>query len=92
VQISQITRTELSLLIAGLRAIHVADSEDVRRKLAIQLENELSTRYSLMVGSWSEQERSTSDDGSFVAVPAIASSSPEYQSPLGSRNVQADLS
>ena len=82
-QISQVTEKELSLLIAGLRAIHVADSESVRRKLAIQLELELSRRFGKMVGSWSEQERSTSDDGSFITTP-------EYQSPLGSRNVTPD--
>jgi hypothetical protein len=83
-QISQVTEKELALLITGLRAIHIADSEDVRRKLALQLENEMATRFSMMVGSWSDQERATSDDGSFVATP-------EYQSPLGSRNRQADL-
>jgi hypothetical protein len=89
-QIQTVTQKELALLIHGLRSIHVADSEDVRRKLALQLENEMATRFSMMVGSWSEQERSTSDDGSFVPVPALASSQPEYQSPLGSRHANPD--
>lgn len=66
-QISQCTEKELALLIHGLRAIHVADSEDVRRKLAIQLETELATRYGRMVGTANDQERSFSDDGSFIA-------------------------
>jgi len=57
-QISQASKKELMLLIHGLRAIHVADSEDVRSKLAIQLETELATRYGVMVGTEDEQERS----------------------------------
>jgi hypothetical protein len=65
-QIQTVTEKELALIIHGLRAICVTDSESVRRKLAIQLENEMSQRFGKMVGSWSEQERSTSDDGSFV--------------------------
>jgi len=56
-QISQVTAKELMLLIHGLRSVHVADSEKVRKKLAIQLENELSTRYGKMVGNVEEQER-----------------------------------
>lgn len=56
-QISQVSKTELMLLIAGLRAIHIADSINERRKLVIQLENELSTRYGVMVGTAQEQER-----------------------------------
>ena len=44
-QISQVTEKELGLLITGLRAIHVADSERERHKLAVQLEVELATRY-----------------------------------------------
>lgn len=56
-QISQVSKVELCLLITGLRAIHVSDSEDVRSKLAIQLENELSTRFGIMVGTDDEQER-----------------------------------
>ena len=44
-QISRVTQKELMLLIHGLKAIHVSDSEDVRKKLQEQLENELSTRY-----------------------------------------------
>lgn len=58
-QISQTTETELSLLITGLRAIHVADAEVTRKKLAIQLENELSTRYGKMIGNADDQERNT---------------------------------
>jgi hypothetical protein len=76
-QISQATKQELMLLIHGLRSIHVADSEDVRSKLAIQLETELSTRYGVMVGTDAEQERSLQI-------------MPEYQSPLGSRNANPD--
>jgi len=56
-QISQVTKQELMLLIGGLRSIYVADSETIRKKLAIQLENELSTRYGVMVGTAQEQER-----------------------------------
>jgi hypothetical protein len=56
-QISQVTQKELSLLITGLRAIFVVDCEDARKKLAIQLENELSTRFGKMVGTDAEQER-----------------------------------
>lgn len=57
-QISQVTEKELCLLITGLRAIYIANSEPVRSKLAIQLETELSTRYGIMVGTNEEQERS----------------------------------
>lgn len=56
-QIQQITETELGLLITGLRAIYVADVESVRRKLAIQLENEMSTRFNKRIGKPDEQER-----------------------------------
>jgi hypothetical protein len=56
-QISQATQQELMLLIHGLRSVFVADSEDIRKKLAIQLETELSTRYGVMVGTDDEQER-----------------------------------
>lgn len=56
-QISQITKTELGLLITGLRAIHVADCETERRKLAIQLETEMSTRFGMSIGGPDEQER-----------------------------------
>lgn len=66
-QIQTATEKELALLITGLRAIHVADSEVTRRRLALQLETELATRFGKMVGSWNEQERSTSEDGSFVS-------------------------
>lgn len=44
-QVQTATETELGLLITGLRAIFVADAEDVRRRLQEQLENELRTRY-----------------------------------------------
>jgi hypothetical protein len=57
-QISQVTEKELGLLITGLRAIHVADSERERHKLAVQLEVELATRYGKRVGVEDEQERS----------------------------------
>lgn len=56
-QIQQVKQKELMLLIAGLRAIHIADSEPERFKLAIQLENELATRFGMMVGTVEEQER-----------------------------------
>ena len=56
-QISSATKNELSLLIHGLRSIYVADMEDTRKKLAIQLEQELSTRYGMIVGTQEEQER-----------------------------------
>lgn len=56
-QISQVNQKELMLLIAGLRAIHIADSMLAKRKLLIQLEQELSTRYGVMVGTVEEQER-----------------------------------
>lgn len=56
-QISQIKQDELMLLIHGLRSIHVSDKETIRHRLAVQLENELSTRYSMMVGTSEEQER-----------------------------------
>ena len=56
-QISQVTEKELGLLITGLRAIHVADSEDARSRLAIQLEVELTTRFGKRVGAADEQER-----------------------------------
>lgn len=56
-QISRATEKELSLLITGLRAIHIADSEAERKQLAIQLETELTTRYGKMVGNSDEQER-----------------------------------
>jgi hypothetical protein len=56
-QISRITKTELALLIAGLRCIHVSDAEATRKKLALQLENEMATRFGVMVGSENEQER-----------------------------------
>lgn len=56
-QISQATEIELALLITGLRAIFIGDCEDQRRKLAIQLENELTTRYGKAVGEPNEQER-----------------------------------
>lgn len=44
-QISQVTKQELALLIYGLKAIYVADAENIRERLLKQLENELSTRY-----------------------------------------------
>jgi hypothetical protein len=56
-QISQATKDELSLLIHGLRAVHVSDMEPIRKKLAVQLETELSTRFGVAVGSPKEQER-----------------------------------
>lgn len=56
-QIQSVKREELMLLITGLRAIHVADQEPLRRALALQLENDLSTRYGVMVGTDAEQER-----------------------------------
>lgn len=59
-QISQVTVVELGLLIMGLRAIHVADSEAIRHRLAKQLKQELSTRFGTMVGTVDEQERNQS--------------------------------
>lgn len=56
-QIQTATEKELALLITGLRSIHIADSEVERKKLAIQLETEMATRYGRMVGQVSEQER-----------------------------------
>lgn len=56
-QIGKVTEKELGLLITGLRSIIIADSEPERRKLAIQLETELSTRYGKAIGGPSEQER-----------------------------------
>lgn len=56
-QITSHKKEELTLLITGLRAIHIADQEPLRKKLAIQLETELSTHYGVMVGSSEEQER-----------------------------------
>lgn len=56
-QISTATKDELSLLIHGLRSIYVADTEQLRSKLAVQLETELSTRYGVMVGEPTDQER-----------------------------------
>lgn len=44
-QIQQVKKEELMLLIHGLRSFYVADSETLRAKLQIQLEQELSTRY-----------------------------------------------
>lgn len=45
------------LLINGLRSTHVANLEPLRRRLAIQLETELNTRYGVMVGQAGDQER-----------------------------------
>jgi len=59
-QIQQATKTELMLLITGLRAILIADSVKEKHKLLIQLETELSTRYGVMVGTDAEQERNVS--------------------------------
>lgn len=56
-QIQTVSMKELMLLITGLRAIHVADSEVERYKLVVQLENELATRYGRMVGTVEQQER-----------------------------------
>lgn len=56
-QITTATKTELMLLIHGLRSIHVSDKEIERHELAVQLENELSTRYGVMLGVTSDQER-----------------------------------
>jgi hypothetical protein len=60
-QISKVTEIELALLIHGLRAVYVADLERERRKLAIQLENELETRFGKTLGSAGEQERAMPD-------------------------------
>lgn len=48
-QISQIKKQELALLITGLRAVHVSDQEELRAKLQAQLERELSQRYGLVL-------------------------------------------
>jgi hypothetical protein len=48
-QISKATKSELALLIHGLRSIYVEDLEDKRKKLLIQLQNELLTRFSVRV-------------------------------------------
>ena len=56
-QIQQVNQIELGLLIAGIRSIYIADCEPARLKLAIQLENEMSTRFDMMVGTLDEQER-----------------------------------
>lgn len=56
-QISHINEIELMLLIHGLRSIHVSDIEAERKKLTIQLETELSTRFGTMVGVAQDQER-----------------------------------
>lgn len=56
-QISRCTETELGLLITGLRAIYVDDVEETRKRLAIQLESELQTRYGKMIGTADMQER-----------------------------------
>jgi len=56
-QIQHVTETELGLLITGIRAIHVMDCEPTRRKLAIQLETELSSRFGTCIGKPEDQER-----------------------------------
>lgn len=60
-QISQIKQVELALLITGLRAIHVSNSAKEKRTLLIQLENEMSTRFGMMIGKVEEQERNAED-------------------------------
>lgn len=44
-QIQQIKKEELMLLIHGLKSVYVDDLEHVRQALLKQLEQELSTRY-----------------------------------------------
>jgi hypothetical protein len=56
-QISQAKQKELMLLIHGLRAIYISDSETERHALAVQLETELATRFGVMVGNPEDQER-----------------------------------
>lgn len=56
-QISKATANELMVLLNGLRSSHVADQGELISRLKIQLETELSGRYSLMLGSTDEQER-----------------------------------
>lgn len=48
-QIQSVKKEELMLLIHGLRAVHVSDSEETRAKLQKQLEQELSTRYGMVL-------------------------------------------
>jgi hypothetical protein len=57
-QVQQATAEELGLLIAGLRAIYIADQVTLQRRLLVQLETELSTRYGKRIGSSEEQARS----------------------------------
>jgi hypothetical protein len=61
-QISSATKEELGLLISGLRAIYIHSQEPLRRKLAAQLETELTTRFGLRVGGDDNQERNMADD------------------------------
>lgn len=58
-QIQTATKTELMLLVHAIRSVYVADVEDTRKKLAVQLETELASRYGVMVGTDAEQERAT---------------------------------
>lgn len=48
-QISQATPEELGLIITGLRAIYVSDAEKTRARLQQQVEQELSTRYGMVI-------------------------------------------
>lgn len=48
-QIQQAKKEELMLLVHGLKAVYVADMENVRTRLLAQLEQELSTRYGMRV-------------------------------------------
>lgn len=56
-QISQVKREELMLLVHALRSVHVSDMEDTRHKLVVQLEIELTTRFGVQVGTDADQER-----------------------------------
>ena len=56
-QIQTATKEELSLLITGLRSVIVVDQRGLQIRLMKQLENELSTRYGVMVGTDKEQAR-----------------------------------
>ncbi len=48
-QISSVKKEELGLLIHGLRAIYVADHAELRDRLLEQLEQELSTRFGMVL-------------------------------------------
>lgn len=65
-QISQVNANELGLLITGLRSIHIANQAELLSRLKIQLEQELSTRFGMMIGTPAEQERTITA----IAAPA----------------------